>query len=95
MVVNTQVTPEETPVTSETVPNNTNSIFDTPVEAPVSTPVASVATPVETPVNTPVETPVATSNVSPTPVAHPNTQTSDPYDIFTSMPTSTPTDPQN
>lgn len=80
MVVNTQVTPEETPVTSETVPNNTNSIFDTPVE---------------TPVNTPVETPVATSNVSPTPVAHPNTQTSDPYDIFTSMPTSTPTDPQN
>ena len=94
MVVNTQVTPEETPVTSETVPNNTNSIFDTPVETPVSTPVASVATPVETPVNTPV-TPVATPSVSPTPVAQPNTQPSEPYDIFSSMPTSTPTDPQN
>lgn len=80
VAVNTQVTPEATPVTSETVPNNTNSIFDAPAS---------------TPVNTPVETPVATSNVSPTPVAHPNTQTSDPYDIFTSMPTSTPTDPQN
>lgn len=80
VAVNTQVTPEATPVTSETVPNNTNSKFDAPAS---------------TPVNTPVETPVATSNVSPTPVAHPNTQTSDPYDIFTSMPTSTPTDPQN
>lgn len=80
VAVNTQVTPEATPVTSETVPNNTNSIFDAPAS---------------TPVNTPVETPVATSNVSPTPVAHPNPQTSDPYDIFTSMPTSTPTDPQN
>ena len=87
MVVNTQVTPEETPVTSETVPNNTNSIFDTPVETPVSTSVASVATP--------VETPVATPSVSPTPVAQPNTQPSEPYDIFSSMPTSTPTDPQN
>ena len=80
VAVNTQVTPEATPVTSETVPNNTNSIFDAPAS---------------TPVNTPVETPVATSNVSPTPVAHPNTQTSNPYDIFSSMPTSTPTDPQN
>lgn len=80
MVVNTQVTPEETPVTSETVPNNTNSIFDAPAS---------------TPVNTPVETPVATPSVSPTPVAQPNTQPSEPYDIFSSMPTSTPTDPQN
>ena len=80
VAVNTQVTPEATPVTSETVPNNTNSIFDAPAS---------------TPVNTPVETPVATSNVSPTPVAHPNTQPSEPYDIFSSMPTSTPTDPQN
>lgn len=80
VAVNTQVTPEATPVTSETVPNNTNSIFDAPAS---------------TPVNTPVETPVATSNVSPTPVAHPNTQPGEPYDIFSSMPTSTPTDPQN
>ena len=80
VAVNTQVTPEATPVTSETVPNNTNSIFDAPAS---------------TPVNTPVETPVATSNVSPTPVAQPNTQPSEPYDIFSSMPTSTPTDPQN
>ena len=83
VAVNTQVTP----ATSETVPNNTNSIFDTPVETPVSTSVASVATP--------VETPVATPSVSPTPVAQPNTQPSEPYDIFSSMPTSTPTDPQN
>lgn len=80
VAVNTQVTPEATPVTSETVPNNTNSIFDAPAS---------------TPVNTPVETPVATSSVSPTPVAQPNTQPSEPYDIFSSMPTSTPTDPQN
>jgi len=80
VAVNTQVTPEATPVTSETVPNNTNSIFDAPAS---------------TPVNTPVETPVATPSVSPTPVAQPNTQPSEPYDIFTSMPTSTPTDPQN
>ena len=88
------VTTQVTPATSETVPNNTNSIFDTPVETPVITPAASVATPLETPVNTPV-TPVATPSVSPTPVAQPNTQPSEPYDIFSSMPTSTPTDPQN
>lgn len=86
VAVNTQVTP----ATSETVPNNTNSIFDTPVETPVITPAASVATPVETPV-----TPVATPSVSPTPVAQPNTQPGEPYDIFSSMPTSTPSDPQN
>lgn len=79
VAVNTQVTPEATPVTSETVPNNTNSIFDALASTPVNTPV----------------TPVATPSVSPTPVAQPNTQPGEPYDIFSSMPTSTPTDPQN